>query len=131
VGAVIAGAGIGGLSGALARHRRGIIAHVPERDQPARAAGVALSLWPNPLQALDALDVGDSVRGHAALAGNSGIRGRDGQFSADTIGYGRAATGISAGGLASANTGRHRQHARPRHRGHPRHGRTTAMADPA
>jgi hypothetical protein len=32
---------------------------------------------------------------------------------------------------ASANTGRHRQHARPRHRGHPRHGRTIAMADPA
>ena len=32
---------------------------------------------------------------------------------------------------ARANTGRHRQHARPRHRGHPRHGRTIAMADGA
>ena len=32
---------------------------------------------------------------------------------------------------ASANTGRHRQHARPRHRGHPRHGRTIGMADAA
>ena len=32
---------------------------------------------------------------------------------------------------ASANTGRHRQRARPRHRGHPRHGRTIGMADAA
>ena len=32
---------------------------------------------------------------------------------------------------ASANTGRHRQHARPLHRGHPRHGRTIGMADAA
>ena len=32
---------------------------------------------------------------------------------------------------ASANTGRHRQHARPRHHGHPRHARNIGMADPA
>ena len=32
---------------------------------------------------------------------------------------------------ASANTGQHRQHARPRHHGHPRHARTVGMADAA
>jgi 2-polyprenyl-6-methoxyphenol hydroxylase-like FAD-dependent oxidoreductase len=81
---VIAGGGIGGLSAALALHRRGIDVQVLERADGPAAGGAALSLWPNALRALDVLGVGASVREHAALGGDSGVRRPDGRWLART-----------------------------------------------
>ena len=43
-------------------------------------AGAGLSLWPNALRALDALGVGEQVRGRATLAGQAGIRDACGRW---------------------------------------------------
>jgi 2-polyprenyl-6-methoxyphenol hydroxylase-like FAD-dependent oxidoreductase len=80
--AVVAGGGIGGLAAAVALHRRGVDVVVVERADDLNAAGAALSLWPNALRGLDRVGVGDQVRGHAALAGDSGIRRPDGRWIA-------------------------------------------------
>lgn len=82
--AVVAGGGIGGLSAALALHRQGVQVQVLERADQASAGGAALSLWPNALRALDVLGVGDGVRQHAALGGDSGVRRPDGRWLART-----------------------------------------------
>jgi 2-polyprenyl-6-methoxyphenol hydroxylase-like FAD-dependent oxidoreductase len=82
--AVIAGGGIGGLAVAVALHRRGVDVTVLERGQQPAATGAALSLWPNALRGLDQLDIGDQVRRHAALGGESGIRRPDGRWLAHT-----------------------------------------------
>jgi len=79
--AVIAGGGIGGLAAAVALHQRGFEVLVLER-RAEPAGGVALSLWPNALRALDRLGVGDRLRGHGALAGASGVRRPDGRWLA-------------------------------------------------
>lgn len=82
--AVIAGGGIGGLAAAVALHRRGIDVAVLERDEQPAATGAALSLWPNALRSLDQLGIGDRLRQHAALGGDSGIRSPDGRWLART-----------------------------------------------
>jgi 2-polyprenyl-6-methoxyphenol hydroxylase-like FAD-dependent oxidoreductase len=82
--AVIAGGGVGGLSAALALHRQGFEVQVLERADGPAAGGAALSLWPNALRALDVLGVGASVREHAALGGDSGVRRPDGRWLART-----------------------------------------------
>jgi 2-polyprenyl-6-methoxyphenol hydroxylase-like FAD-dependent oxidoreductase len=80
--AVVAGGGIGGLAAAVALHRRGIDVVVLERAGQPDTAGAALSLWPNALRGLDQLGIGDQVRQHAALGGDSGIRRPDGRWLA-------------------------------------------------
>ena len=82
--AVIAGGGIGGLSAAVALHIRGVDVDVVERRRGPPQAGTALSLWPNALRALDRFGLGDEVRRHAALGGNSGVRRPDGSWIART-----------------------------------------------
>ena len=80
--AVIAGGGIGGLAAAVALYRRGVDVAVLERDERPATTGAALSLWPNALRSLDQLGIGDQVRQHAALGGDSGIRRPDGRWLA-------------------------------------------------
>jgi 2-polyprenyl-6-methoxyphenol hydroxylase-like FAD-dependent oxidoreductase len=63
--AIIIGGGIAGLASALALTRRGWQAEVLERAPEFTEAGAGLSLWPNVLRALDALGVGEPVRGRA------------------------------------------------------------------
>lgn len=82
--AVVAGGGIGGLAAALGLHRRGLEVVVLERAETPNHGGAALSLWPNALRALDRLGIGDHVRRHAALGGNSGVRRPDGRWLART-----------------------------------------------
>lgn len=79
---VVAGAGIGGLAAAVALHRRGAQLTVLERSGEPNAGGAALSLWPNALRGLDRLGIGEQVRAHAALGGDSGIRRPDGRWLA-------------------------------------------------
>jgi 2-polyprenyl-6-methoxyphenol hydroxylase-like FAD-dependent oxidoreductase len=82
--AVVAGGGIGGLAAAVALNEVGIKVAVFERSDQLNAAGAALSLWPNALRGLDRLGVGDRVRRHAALGGDSGFRHADGRWIART-----------------------------------------------
>ncbi|MFB6519614.1 FAD-dependent monooxygenase [Streptomyces sp. NPDC056401] len=67
--AVVAGAGIGGLSVAVALHRRGWEVTVCERAAAPSAVGAGIVLAPNALRAFDAIGF-DAVRatGHAAPA---------------------------------------------------------------
>jgi len=82
--AVIVGGGIGGLACALALGRRDWQAEVLERAPEFTEVGAGLSLWSNALRALDALGVGDSVRGRAVLEGQAGIRDPAGRWLART-----------------------------------------------
>src|SRR5262249_9902089 len=89
--AIIIGGGIAGLASALALTRHGWQVEVLERAPGLTEAGAGLSLWPNALRALDALGVGEPVRGRAVLAGQVGIRDAAGRWlsRADTAGLER------------------------------------------
>ncbi|MGC5321218.1 FAD-dependent oxidoreductase [Micromonospora arida] len=78
--AVVVGAGIGGLSAALALHRHGWRVTVLERAPEMREVGAGLSLMANAVRALDALGLGPALRrgGHGEAPG--GIRNRHGRW---------------------------------------------------
>jgi 2-polyprenyl-6-methoxyphenol hydroxylase-like FAD-dependent oxidoreductase len=78
--AIIIGGGIAGLASALALTRRGWEVEVLERAPEFTEVGAGLSLWPNALRALDALGVGEAVRGQAVLTGQAGIRDAAGRW---------------------------------------------------
>ncbi|MGW4330603.1 FAD-dependent monooxygenase [Nocardia sp. NPDC004573] len=78
--ALIVGGGIGGLATAVAFLRRGWRVEVLERAAEFTEVGAGLSLWPNALRALDALDLGDDVRARAVEQGAAGIRDRAGRW---------------------------------------------------
>ncbi len=82
--AVIIGGGIAGLASALALTRRGWQVEVFERAPEFTEIGAGLSLWPNALRALDALGVGEVVRGRAVLQGAVGIRDPAGRWLSRT-----------------------------------------------
>jgi glycine/D-amino acid oxidase-like deaminating enzyme len=60
---LIVGAGIAGLTAAVALDRVGIKVEVVERATALTQAGTALSLWPNALAALDHIGLGPAVAG--------------------------------------------------------------------
>ena len=60
--ALVVGAGIVGLTTAIALRRAGLDVVVTERAPEIRAAGSSLGLWPNALAAFDSLGVGDRIR---------------------------------------------------------------------
>jgi 2-polyprenyl-6-methoxyphenol hydroxylase-like FAD-dependent oxidoreductase len=60
---LIVGAGIAGLSAAIALDRVGVSVKVIERATAMTQAGTALSLWPNALAALEHVGLGDPVAG--------------------------------------------------------------------
>ncbi len=78
----ISGAGVGGLTLAVGLQQRGFEVVVLERQADIRDGGAGISLWPNALAALDALELGDAVRrlGQGISAG--GLRKLDGQLGA-------------------------------------------------
>jgi 2-polyprenyl-6-methoxyphenol hydroxylase-like FAD-dependent oxidoreductase len=78
--AIIVGGGIAGLACTLALARRGWQVEVLERAPEFTEVGAGLSVWPNALRALDALGVGEPVRGRAVLAGQVGIRDAAGRW---------------------------------------------------
>jgi 2-polyprenyl-6-methoxyphenol hydroxylase-like FAD-dependent oxidoreductase len=82
--AIIVGGGIGGLAAALALGQRGWETEVLERAAEFTEAGAGLALWPNALRALDALGVGEAVRGRAVLEGQAGIRDPAGRWLSRT-----------------------------------------------
>ena len=58
---VIVGAGIGGLTAAIALRRAGMDAVVLERAPELREVGAGISLWPNAINAFRRLGVGEAV----------------------------------------------------------------------
>jgi 2-polyprenyl-6-methoxyphenol hydroxylase-like FAD-dependent oxidoreductase len=78
--AVVAGAGIGGLTAGVALARQGWDVTVVERAPVLEPAGAGLGLGPNALHALDAISLGDAVRRFSAIQGRGGLRRPDGRW---------------------------------------------------
>jgi len=62
VGVLIVGAGIGGLSAAIAPQRRGIEAEVFERTTELKEIGAGIAIAANAMKGLDSLGLADAVR---------------------------------------------------------------------
>jgi 2-polyprenyl-6-methoxyphenol hydroxylase-like FAD-dependent oxidoreductase len=78
--AVVVGAGIGGLSAALALRRHGWRVTVLERAAELREVGAGLTLMANALRGLDALGLGPAVRRSDHAEAPGGIRDRHGRW---------------------------------------------------
>ncbi|MFJ9809679.1 FAD-dependent monooxygenase [Streptomyces sp. NPDC101158] len=78
--AVVVGAGIGGLTAAVALRDRGWDVTVLERATRLSPVGAGIGLAPNALRALDVLGLGDRVRALAAWQGDGGMRRPDGRW---------------------------------------------------
>ncbi|MGW0497252.1 FAD-dependent monooxygenase [Streptomyces sp. NPDC003007] len=78
--AVVIGGGIGGLTAAVALHRRGLRVTVLERARSLAPVGAAISLAPNALRALDVIGLGDEIRTLAAWSGDGGLRSPGGRW---------------------------------------------------
>jgi 2-polyprenyl-6-methoxyphenol hydroxylase-like FAD-dependent oxidoreductase len=78
----ISGGGIGGLTLAVGLQRLGVDVVVLERQPGIRDDGAGISLWPNALAALDALDLGDIVRQLGPPIHEGGQRKLDGRLGA-------------------------------------------------
>lgn len=82
--AVVVGAGIGGLTAAVALHRNGWRVTVLERAADLAPVGAGIGLAPNSQRALDVIGLGDRVRELAAWQGDGGMRAPDGRWLART-----------------------------------------------
>lgn len=71
--ATVVGAGIGGLTAALALHRRGLRVSVYERAAQFGEVGAGISLWPNATRVLKRLGVLDAVEQRSARLGYLGV----------------------------------------------------------
>lgn len=78
--AVVAGAGIGGLTAALALRRTGWTVTVWERELVAGEIGAGLALAPNATRALATLGIELELAGYAAVAGTNGFRDPHGRW---------------------------------------------------
>lgn len=81
---MIVGGGIGGLATGLALTRRGWHVEVCERAPEFTEIGAGLSLWPNALHALAALDLDRRVRELGAAESWGGVRDRAGRWLSRT-----------------------------------------------
>ncbi|MGY0498022.1 FAD-dependent monooxygenase [Nocardia sp. FBN12] len=82
--AIVVGGGIGGMAAALALVGRGWSVQVLERVPEVTEVGSGISLWSNALRALDALGVGDAVRGQGMAEISAGIRDDRGRWISRT-----------------------------------------------
>ncbi|CAL9391610.1 Aurachin C monooxygenase_isomerase [Streptomyces sp. enrichment culture] len=78
--AVVIGGGIGGLTAAVALHRRGVRVTVLERAGSLEPVGAAISLAPNALRGLDVIGLGDDIRALSAWQGDGGLRAPSGRW---------------------------------------------------
>jgi 2-polyprenyl-6-methoxyphenol hydroxylase-like FAD-dependent oxidoreductase len=77
--AIVIGAGIGGLSVALALQAAGWDVTIYERAPQLKAVGAGISLWPNAVKALDQLGVGNPIRAMGMRDASGGIHNAKGQ----------------------------------------------------
>ncbi|WP_406312678.1 FAD-dependent oxidoreductase [Streptosporangium sp. NBC_01639] len=78
--AVVIGAGIGGLTAAVALQRRGWEVTVFERAPSLEPVGSGLAVAANALRALDTIGAGDEIRKLSAVQGEAGVRRADGRW---------------------------------------------------
>ncbi|MEU8382928.1 FAD-dependent oxidoreductase [Streptosporangium sp. NPDC048865] len=78
--AAVIGAGIGGLTAAVALQRRGWDVTVFERAASLEPVGSGLAVAANALKALDTIGAGDEIRELSAVQGSGGIRRADGRW---------------------------------------------------
>ncbi|MEJ8646331.1 FAD-dependent monooxygenase [Streptomyces sp. MS1.HAVA.3] len=78
--AVVAGAGIGGLTAAIALHRRGWHVTVCERAPEPPTTGAGIGLAPNALRALDSIGVDAARAAASAVPTTMGVRRAQGQW---------------------------------------------------
>ncbi|GAA2527911.1 MULTISPECIES: FAD-dependent monooxygenase [Streptomyces] len=78
--AIVIGGGIGGLTAAVALHRRGVRVTVLERAGSLEPVGAAISLAPNALRGLDVIGLGDDIRSLSAWQGDGGLRTPSGRW---------------------------------------------------
>ncbi|MEV8632005.1 FAD-dependent oxidoreductase [Streptosporangium sp. NPDC051023] len=78
--AVVIGAGIGGLTAAVALRRRGWDVTVCERAPSLEPVGSGLAIAANALKALDTLGIGHEIRALSAVRGEGGVRRPDGRW---------------------------------------------------
>ncbi|MCX5613561.1 FAD-dependent oxidoreductase [Streptomyces sp. NBC_00047] len=78
--AVVVGAGIGGLTAAIALHRRGWHVTVCERAPEPPTTGAGIGLAPNALRALDTIGVDAARAVGSAVPTTMGVRRSDGQW---------------------------------------------------
>ncbi|MFI1279225.1 FAD-dependent monooxygenase [Streptomyces sp. NPDC020858] len=78
--AVVAGAGIGGLTAAIALHRRGWHVTVCERAPEPPTTGAGIGLAPNALRALDAIGVDAARAAGSAVPTTMGLRRAQGRW---------------------------------------------------
>src|SRR3954452_22853347 len=85
-GAIVVGAGPGGLAAATALHRRGWSVLVLERAPVIEPIGAGIAIAPNGLRALDTIGAGAPIRALAAINGAAALRRPDGRLLAPTSG---------------------------------------------
>jgi 2-polyprenyl-6-methoxyphenol hydroxylase-like FAD-dependent oxidoreductase len=78
--AIVIGAGIGGLSAALALRNAGIDATVFERMPELHEVGSGLTLWVNAMRALDEIGMADAVRERGAVVDQIENRSAEGRL---------------------------------------------------
>ncbi len=76
--ALITGAGIGGLTAAIALRRAGIEVEVYERASRLAEVGAGISLWANAIACLSALGLGDEILRSSVAYDGAGLRTPDG-----------------------------------------------------
>src|SRR2546427_9711496 len=71
---LVVGGGIGGLTAAVALRRAGLEVVVFERSPAIHEVGAGISLWPNTVDVLRRLDLGDAIDASAAVQPDAGLR---------------------------------------------------------
>lgn len=82
--AVVVGAGVAGLTAAIALRQRGWRVEVLERAAEVEPAGSGLSLWPNGLRGLDVIGAGGAIRRQSLAATEGGMRDTGGRWLSRT-----------------------------------------------
>jgi 2-polyprenyl-6-methoxyphenol hydroxylase-like FAD-dependent oxidoreductase len=85
VNATVVGAGIGGLTTALALRNAGIDVEICEQATELRAVGAGISLWANAIRALTKLALGAALRARSVPYARTAILRADGRAIAESL----------------------------------------------
>jgi len=97
--AIIIGAGIGGLTAAIALQKVGIDAHVFERASELGEVGAGISLWSNATRVLEYLGLADALRQHSITGIPSQVRASSGRVLSSISAAEMREQGIAVGVL--------------------------------